>query len=104
MMKQLTGGQPVNHKENNVTENKSPTKKQGSNHNIETNGMKKGHDEHQIDQNDPEYIRNKRLENIKKRAEDNYQQDDSIDDEADEQMPVTERGKMSSRKQPAATR
>lgn len=89
MMKQLTGAQPVNHKENNNSPNKRNTPKQQN-----EQSKRKNYEDAQSEQNEesPEYIRNKRLENIKKRDEEN-----SIDDEADQQMPVTERGKNSSR-------
>ena len=92
-MKQLTGAQPINHKDNN-----SPNKKNSAKTVQEENKAKrKNNEDAQIDENEesPEYIRSKRLENIKKREENN-----SIDDEADQQMPVTERGKNSSRHQP----
>ena len=96
MMKQLTGAQPLNHKEKNTFDTNSPNKKNQTPKTLqEENKSKRKNNEdlrNEQDEESPEFVRNKRLENIKKRDEDS-----SIDDEADEQMPVTERGKNSSR-------
>ena len=95
-MKQLTGAQPLNHKEKNTFDTNSPNKKNQTPKTLqEENKSKRKNNEdlrNEQDEESPEFVRNKRLENIKKRDEDS-----SIDDEADEQMPVTERGKNSSR-------
>ena len=90
MMKQLTGTQPINHKEKNGFEsNNSPNKKNTPKNSQEENKSKRKNIE---EQNEGGEARNKRLENIQRKDEES-----SIDDEADEQMPVTERGKNSSR-------